>query len=41
VVLRYRGVLVKIKDAPHQRKRVRFVYVVTVAPRSTPSQART
>ena len=27
-----RGVPVKIKDAPHRRKRVRFVYVVTVAP---------
>jgi hypothetical protein len=28
------GVPVKIKDAPHRRKRVRFVYVVTVAARS-------
>jgi hypothetical protein len=26
-----RGVPVKINDAPHRRKRVRFVYVVTVA----------
>jgi hypothetical protein len=31
-----RGVLVKIEDAPHRRKRVRFVYVVTVAQRSQP-----
>ena len=31
---RTRGVPVKIRDAPHRRKRVRFVYVVTVAPRS-------
>ena len=29
-----RGVAVQIKDAPHRRKRVRFVYVVTVALRS-------
>jgi len=29
-----RGVPVKIEDAPHRRKRVRLVYVVTVAPRS-------
>ena len=27
-----RGVPVKIKNAPHRRKRVRFVYRVTVAP---------
>jgi hypothetical protein len=30
-----RGVPVKIKDAPHRRKRVRFVYVVTVASGAT------
>jgi hypothetical protein len=29
-----RGVPVKIKDAPHRRKRVRFVYRVTIAPRA-------
>jgi hypothetical protein len=28
-----RGVPVKIKDAPHRRKRVRFVYMVTFAAR--------
>ena len=27
-----RGVPVKVKNAPHRRKRVRFVYRVTVAP---------
>jgi hypothetical protein len=29
-----RGVPVEIKDAPHRRKRVRFVYRVTIAPRA-------
>ena len=36
-----RGVPFKIKNAPHRRKRVQFVYVGTVAARSMPSQART
>ena len=34
-----RGVPVKIADAPHRRKRVRFVYVVTVAPIRTQPRA--
>ena len=33
------GVPVKIKDAPHRRKRVRFVYVVSVAPIRTQPRA--
>jgi hypothetical protein len=36
-----RGVPVKIKDAPHRRKRVRFVYVVTVAGSATSVSVRT